>query len=239
MQIQVHSLLLNQEKEADVCLDWDDEVRDKKVGYMLDLINDGHVFRKTDWPGGDDSFPLITYKKKSPYVVHKKHVLSRKPKRSHLRKRKNASCPSIRKASHRKQRTMHDYFRDAPTKVEEIPAWVQSTLHDFAETIAVEQQALADQQSRLERQVKAMRCNRFAKLSKRRSSLMRSSQKRRNAPDTTGSGAVVSEAEEADTEDVVAEDKIRDDKISDGMGSQEYKSEDAHVQSPCGDSRNS
>lgn len=75
MQVQVQSLQVNEEIEADVCLDWNDEVRDKKIGYVQDLINKGHVFRKGDWLGGDNSFPLITFKKKSTNGVHKNHVI--------------------------------------------------------------------------------------------------------------------------------------------------------------------
>lgn len=39
--------------------EWDDEVKDKKVAYMVAQIMNGHIFTKAEWPGGDNVFPLI------------------------------------------------------------------------------------------------------------------------------------------------------------------------------------
>lgn len=37
----------------------DDEVRDKKVSYMLEKIQSGYGFAKYEWPGGVMSLDLI------------------------------------------------------------------------------------------------------------------------------------------------------------------------------------
>ncbi|ESQ38402.1 hypothetical protein EUTSA_v10029293mg, partial [Eutrema salsugineum] len=58
--------------------EWDDEIRDRKVEYMVDLIKDNHVFVKEEWPGGDHSCPLIVHQPFSPQAGHKRHILNRK-----------------------------------------------------------------------------------------------------------------------------------------------------------------
>jgi len=60
--------------------EWDDEVKDKKVAYMYDLIWVSHQFQKTDWPGGDATLPPISVPKKKNSGVHKKHIVDRKKK---------------------------------------------------------------------------------------------------------------------------------------------------------------
>ncbi|ESQ43643.1 hypothetical protein EUTSA_v10015776mg [Eutrema salsugineum] len=55
----VHSSVGNDTEEVDVWGEWDDEVRDKKVLYMLGLLKNGQQFQKLDWPSGDNSQPLI------------------------------------------------------------------------------------------------------------------------------------------------------------------------------------
>ncbi|ESQ56030.1 hypothetical protein EUTSA_v10027512mg, partial [Eutrema salsugineum] len=58
--------------------EWDDEVRDRKIEYMLSLINNNHVFLKDHWPGGDDSCPLIVHEPWTTKGAHKKHILNRR-----------------------------------------------------------------------------------------------------------------------------------------------------------------
>jgi len=60
--------------------EWDDEVKDKKVAYMYDLILASHQFQKTDWPRGDATLPPISVPKKKNSGVHKKHIVDRKKK---------------------------------------------------------------------------------------------------------------------------------------------------------------
>jgi len=58
--------------------EWDDEVKDRKVAYMNDLIRKAHQFKKRDWPGGDATLPSIKIPKNKSSVVHKKHIVDRK-----------------------------------------------------------------------------------------------------------------------------------------------------------------
>ena len=64
--------------------EWDDEVKDKKVAYMYDLILASHQFQKTDWPRGDATLPPISFPKKKLSGVHKKHNVDRKKKEKKL-----------------------------------------------------------------------------------------------------------------------------------------------------------
>ncbi|CAD5318327.1 unnamed protein product [Arabidopsis thaliana] len=60
--------------------EWDDEVKDKKVAYMYDLIWASHQFQKIDWPGGNATLPPISIPKNKLSGVHKKHIVDRKKK---------------------------------------------------------------------------------------------------------------------------------------------------------------
>ncbi|CAD5324596.1 unnamed protein product [Arabidopsis thaliana] len=60
--------------------EWDDEVKDKKVAYMYDLIWASHQFQKNDWPRGDATLPPISVRKKKQSGVHKKHIVDCKKK---------------------------------------------------------------------------------------------------------------------------------------------------------------
>ncbi|CAH2079484.1 unnamed protein product, partial [Thlaspi arvense] len=65
--------------------DWDDESKDAKVKYMVDRIDDGEKFAKSDWPGGDSSLPLLVVKPVKP-VGFTKHVSARRPNKGKLAK---------------------------------------------------------------------------------------------------------------------------------------------------------
>ncbi|XP_024014535.1 uncharacterized protein LOC112088485 [Eutrema salsugineum] len=58
--------------------EWDDEVKDRKVAYMEDLISNGHLFPQDCWPGEDASLPQIVHK---PYK--QKKPLTRRTTASH------------------------------------------------------------------------------------------------------------------------------------------------------------
>ncbi|XP_024015859.1 uncharacterized protein LOC18025466 [Eutrema salsugineum] len=58
--------------------EWDDEVRDRKVEYMLKLIEQNHVFVKQNWLGGDASCPLIVHEPFHTKGSHKKHIINRR-----------------------------------------------------------------------------------------------------------------------------------------------------------------
>ncbi|ESQ50269.1 hypothetical protein EUTSA_v10002316mg [Eutrema salsugineum] len=63
---------------ADGSGEWDDEVIDRKVKFMLSLIKDNHVFSKENWPGGDDSCPILVHQPWATRGSHKKHILNRR-----------------------------------------------------------------------------------------------------------------------------------------------------------------
>ncbi|CAD5314667.1 unnamed protein product [Arabidopsis thaliana] len=48
--------------------EWDDEVRDKKVFYLIEQISKCHNFTKKEWPGGYADLPLIYVNEKEPVV---------------------------------------------------------------------------------------------------------------------------------------------------------------------------
>ncbi|KAG7564232.1 hypothetical protein ISN44_As10g010030 [Arabidopsis suecica] len=66
--------------------EWDDEVRDKKVVFLIEQIRKCHEFTKKEWPGGYAELNLISVNEKDPVVEHKKHIVNRK--------RKHTSTPS-------------------------------------------------------------------------------------------------------------------------------------------------
>ncbi|KAG7579271.1 hypothetical protein ISN45_Aa03g034320 [Arabidopsis thaliana x Arabidopsis arenosa] len=82
--------------------EWDDEVKDKKVAYMSELILRSNNFNKSEWPGGDDSLPFISIPKDKVAVVHKRHIVERKKKpgqkKSNTRLRVKSQSP---KSKHR------------------------------------------------------------------------------------------------------------------------------------------
>ncbi|ESQ30748.1 hypothetical protein EUTSA_v10012388mg, partial [Eutrema salsugineum] len=62
--------------------EWDDEVRDRKVEFMLKLIKQDHIFLKEQWPGGDDSCPLLVHEPFNSKGSHKKHIINRRKGKS-------------------------------------------------------------------------------------------------------------------------------------------------------------
>lgn len=44
--------------------EFDDEVKDRKLAYMVAQISKGHMFTTPEWPGGDNGLPLIVYAEK-------------------------------------------------------------------------------------------------------------------------------------------------------------------------------
>ncbi|EOA37657.1 hypothetical protein CARUB_v10012217mg [Capsella rubella] len=62
--------------------EFDDEVKDRKVSYLMSLIEERHVFKSSEWPGGDSSLPLIVIPEKPRDVIHRRHIVSRRRKTS-------------------------------------------------------------------------------------------------------------------------------------------------------------
>ncbi|CAN6849313.1 unnamed protein product, partial [Brassica oleracea] len=44
--------------------EWDDEIDDRRVKYMVRLIEDGHKFKKYMWRGGDAAEDLYDHEKR-------------------------------------------------------------------------------------------------------------------------------------------------------------------------------
>lgn len=82
--------------------EWDDEVKDKKIQYMENLINAGHVFKKSDWPGGDDSLPLKVHTSKKKTVRPHKNMLFHGKQSLPLQRHLKISVPTNLRRSQRK-----------------------------------------------------------------------------------------------------------------------------------------
>ncbi|VVA92356.1 unnamed protein product [Arabis nemorensis] len=111
--------------------DFDDELRDRKLLYMQDLICKGYVFNKLLWPGGDSSIDVVELDDKIEDVEHEKHVVDRKGK-------KVASSGEIRQCSKRKgkklkrscwrkkQQKINRYFGPATRGGVKLKEWVEA-----------------------------------------------------------------------------------------------------------------
>ncbi|EOA39894.1 hypothetical protein CARUB_v10008573mg [Capsella rubella] len=55
--------------------EWDDEVKDKRISFMVSQIEQTHIFTKNEWPGGDCSLPLMSVSDQKDNVTHMKHVV--------------------------------------------------------------------------------------------------------------------------------------------------------------------
>lgn len=175
--------------------EWDDEVKDKKVIYLEELITNGHVFKKSDWHGGDDSEELYVYKTKPPVVVHKKHVVSRKVvsaeeiKEQVVTPRKGldrAKCIGGRKKIgletkrtsqkikeerelNRKQQTIHKFMKtEAPNDYAGLKEWMEKKLEVIVGGYKRENQILSDRISRNEKKIQSLRSKRRGQMSRRR-----------------------------------------------------------------------
>ncbi|ESQ30769.1 hypothetical protein EUTSA_v10012362mg [Eutrema salsugineum] len=56
--------------------EWDDKIRDRKVDYMLNLINQNQPFVKDEWLGGDSSCPRIVHQPFHPTGSHRRHIIN-------------------------------------------------------------------------------------------------------------------------------------------------------------------
>ncbi|EOA12360.1 hypothetical protein CARUB_v10016512mg, partial [Capsella rubella] len=79
--------------------EFDDEVKDRKISYMVSLIDEGHEFNKLEWPGGDSSLPTIVIPVKQPNVVHRRHIVSRRKKSSQNSRIRQSSSQKARRSS--------------------------------------------------------------------------------------------------------------------------------------------
>lgn len=89
---------LNQE-----VFDWDDEVKDKRVDYLLDKVSKGYRFSKREWPGGDCSAKLIGVIKQKASIAKKKPVKPRSKKKNLAVEKNPSSSKRRRSARHSKR----------------------------------------------------------------------------------------------------------------------------------------
>ncbi|OAP18985.1 hypothetical protein AXX17_AT1G38890 [Arabidopsis thaliana] len=131
--------------------EWDDEVRDKKVLYLIEQISKCHNFTKKEWPGGYADLPLIYVNEKELVVQHKKYIVIRKKKLSPTSSSKGT--PSKTKVStstrgwKRKLELVDDdeaednddEAADKANEGEDIKLWVKSQFssirHEFTESV--------------------------------------------------------------------------------------------------------
>ncbi|EOA22801.1 hypothetical protein CARUB_v10003519mg, partial [Capsella rubella] len=98
--------------------EWDDEVKDKKISFLISQIQDSHIFTKNDWPGGDCSLPLISLTTKKDDVIHMKHVVPMR-KQGSAKLRFNQSPPKSKRDATRCSFTSNDKtFEDFKSSVE-------------------------------------------------------------------------------------------------------------------------
>ncbi|KAG7656540.1 hypothetical protein ISN44_As01g036170 [Arabidopsis suecica] len=131
--------------------EWDDEVRDKKVLYLIEQISKCHNFTKKESPGGYADLPLIYVNEKEPVVQHKKYIVIRKKKL--LPTSSSKGTPSKTKVSTSTRGWKHklelvdddeeedndDKAADKANEGEDIKLWVKSQFssirHEFTESV--------------------------------------------------------------------------------------------------------
>ncbi|VVB16109.1 unnamed protein product [Arabis nemorensis] len=125
-------------------VEFDDEDRGRKVLYMQELIEGGHLFEKCEWPGGFAGLDLVEVEEKVDMVEHEKHVINRKglineqvgdfvdEKVVNL-KRKCKKKKQI--GSKRKQRKLESYFPPATRTSTHLKEWMKSQLEELKSTL--------------------------------------------------------------------------------------------------------
>lgn len=147
--------------------EWDDEVKDKKVSFMVSQIEKGHSFKKEEWPGGISHLPLITHFEKKPDVVHRKHIVPcRKQVSATLRLNQSSSkSRQPKRAKERKQ------ARKNKNELSDLKAWVESQLLSLKEDHALQLKKLEARINRLVKKLKVLKFRRTRKFNTRLSAL--------------------------------------------------------------------
>lgn len=136
--------------------EWDDEVKDKKVAYMVSQIDKGHIFTKEEWPGGLNNLPLIKHVEKKPALVHRKHIVpGRKTVSAALRLNKSPS-----KLRQPKRVTEQNVPNDGSNDVTELKVWVESQLLSLKEDHALKLKKLEARITSLVKKLKRLRWRR-------------------------------------------------------------------------------
>ncbi|KAG7536989.1 Ulp1 protease family C-terminal catalytic domain [Arabidopsis suecica] len=134
--------------------EWDDEVRDKKVVFLIEQIRKCHEFTKKEWPGGYAELNLISVNEKDPVVEHKKHIVNRKRKHTSTPSKGSQSKSNVGTSRRGRKRKFELVDDD---EAGDIKLWVNSRLdairHEFAENV----QKLRGQNRNLLKKIKALR----------------------------------------------------------------------------------
>ncbi|VVB08526.1 unnamed protein product [Arabis nemorensis] len=131
----------------------DPKDKDRKVLYMQELIQGGHVFEKAEWPGGYAGVDFVEVDEKVDMVEHERHVIYRRVPVEELGdgfvddevvslKRK---CKKKRKSgSKRKQRKLENYFPHVTRTGIKLKDWMETQLEEIksALTEKIDQQAI-------------------------------------------------------------------------------------------------
>ncbi|CAE5977685.1 unnamed protein product [Arabidopsis arenosa] len=140
--------------------DWDDEVKDKKVDYLLEKVRTGYRFSKLEWPGGDCSAKLIRVVKKKCSIVKKKHVKPRS-KKHNLSVEKNPSSLKRRRSARNSERFEPLSRDDLVARVE----CLESELVQIKTSFDLQVQRLSSHADKLEKKFKSMKQQRHRKKS--------------------------------------------------------------------------
>ncbi|EFH63020.1 predicted protein [Arabidopsis lyrata subsp. lyrata] len=146
---------LNQE-----VFDWDDEVKDKRVDYLLDKVSKGYRFSKREWPGGDCSTNLIGVIKQKASIVKKKPVKPRSKKKT-LSVEKNPSSSKRRRSARHSKRFDPLSRDDLVARVE----CLESELVQIKSAFDLQVQRLSSHADKLEKRFQSMKSQRFRKKS--------------------------------------------------------------------------
>ncbi|KFK38725.1 hypothetical protein AALP_AA3G152200 [Arabis alpina] len=126
--------------------EWDDEDRDRKVIYMQDLIRNGHVFKKDDWPGGFAGLEEVDFDERTEVEEHVNHVFDRKGKAVVVEKEKEKCARTVKgkqKAvvkkkggSKGRQRHLDSYFQPATRSGAQLKDWFESKLEEVRSSLS-------------------------------------------------------------------------------------------------------
>ncbi|CAA7022915.1 unnamed protein product [Microthlaspi erraticum] len=121
------------------------EVQDRKVAYLEELIANNHRFSKAEWPGGATDYKEVVHCYKPPRVVHEKHIRNRKKEKRPLGVRR--SPPTTRRSGRGKERVEETINSAAPEDLAERNKWLIAQVKILTE----KHSKLADRTRRLER----------------------------------------------------------------------------------------
>ncbi|CAA7057328.1 unnamed protein product [Microthlaspi erraticum] len=120
------------------------EVQDRKVAYLHELLSREHKFCKSEWPGGSTEYERIEHQYKPPQVAHTKHIYNRKKGKRSLGVR--FSPPATRKSGRRKKNVVELDNSAGPDDLLEQNKW----LLDQVKLLKEEQSKLAARTTVLE-----------------------------------------------------------------------------------------